>query len=154
MASLHSGHSSPGNLHLEQVLSYGFRQMPQTSSSGISHRQAATAFHSLIVTFIVRRRYRGLSLGRNCLSPRPRETQRHVPSRGGKDPNHNPGPCSTPPRLVCMTHWPKSERYHHFKETDNRQPESSSSGMLSSFNIRLITIQSAKSELYQATSSI
>lgn len=27
--------------------------MPQTSSSGMSHRQAATAFHSLIMTFIV-----------------------------------------------------------------------------------------------------
>lgn len=47
-----SGHSSPGNLHLEQVLSYGFRQIPQTSSSGMSQRQAATAFHSRMVTFI------------------------------------------------------------------------------------------------------
>ena len=27
--------------------------MPQTSSSGMSQRQEATAFHSLIVTFIV-----------------------------------------------------------------------------------------------------
>lgn len=50
--NLRSGHSSPGNLHLEQVLSYGFRQIPQTSSSGISQAQAATAFHSRIVTFI------------------------------------------------------------------------------------------------------
>src|SRR5690242_1366455 len=49
---LRSGHSSPGNLHLEHVLSYGLRQIPQTSSSGMSQRQAATAFHSLIVTFI------------------------------------------------------------------------------------------------------
>jgi hypothetical protein len=40
-------------LHFEQVLSYGLRQIPQTSSSGISQRQAATAFHSRIVTFIV-----------------------------------------------------------------------------------------------------
>lgn len=38
---------------MEQVLSYGLRQIPHTSSSGMSHRQAATAFHSLIVTFIV-----------------------------------------------------------------------------------------------------
>lgn len=50
---LQSGHSSPGNLHFEHVLSYGFRQMPQTSSSGISHRQAATARQVLILTFIV-----------------------------------------------------------------------------------------------------
>jgi len=26
--------------------------MPQTSSSGMSHRQVATAFHSLMVTFM------------------------------------------------------------------------------------------------------
>lgn len=52
-ANSRSGHSSPGNLHLEQVLSYGFRQIPQTSSSGMSQRQAATAFHSRIVTFMV-----------------------------------------------------------------------------------------------------
>lgn len=50
--NIHSGQSSPGNLHLEQVLSYGLRQMPHTSSSGMSHRQAATAFHSLMVTFM------------------------------------------------------------------------------------------------------
>jgi hypothetical protein len=51
--NIRRGHSSPGNLHFEQVLSYGFRQIPQTSSSGMSQRQAATAFHSLIVTFIL-----------------------------------------------------------------------------------------------------
>lgn len=50
--NIRSGHSSPGNLHLEQVLSYGLRQIPQTSSSGMSQRHAATAFHSLIVTFM------------------------------------------------------------------------------------------------------
>ena len=36
------------------MLSYGFRQIPQTSSSGICHRHAATACHSLIHTFISR----------------------------------------------------------------------------------------------------
>lgn len=30
--------------------------MPQTSSSGMSHRQVATVFHSLMVTFMVIRR--------------------------------------------------------------------------------------------------
>ena len=49
---IQSGHSSPGNLHLEHVLSYGLRQIPHTSSSGMSQRHAATAFHSLIGTFI------------------------------------------------------------------------------------------------------
>lgn len=46
-------HSSPGNLQVGQVPSNWTRQMPQTSSSGISQRQDATAFHSLIVTFIL-----------------------------------------------------------------------------------------------------
>ena len=50
---LHKGHSSPGYLHLEQVLSYGFRQIPHMSSSGISQRHAATAFHDFIVTLMM-----------------------------------------------------------------------------------------------------
>ena len=48
-----SAQSSPGYLHVGQVPSNWTRQIPQTSSSGMSHRQDATAFHSLIVTFIV-----------------------------------------------------------------------------------------------------
>ena len=44
--------SSPGYLHVGQVPSNCTRQIPQTSSSGLFHRQVATAFHSLIVTFI------------------------------------------------------------------------------------------------------
>lgn len=44
--------SSPGNLQVGHVPSNWTRQMPHTSSSGISQRQDATAFHSLIVTFI------------------------------------------------------------------------------------------------------
>jgi hypothetical protein len=65
--NLRSGHSSPGNLHLEHVLSYGLRQMPQTSSSGMSQRQAATAFHSRMVTFMVWRTAVGSWVGRNGL---------------------------------------------------------------------------------------
>ena len=45
--------SSPGYLHVGHVPSNWTRQIPQTSSSGISHRQEATAFHSLMVTFMV-----------------------------------------------------------------------------------------------------
>ena len=44
--------SSPGYLHVGQVPSNWTRHIPQTSSSGISHRQEATAFHSLMVTFM------------------------------------------------------------------------------------------------------
>ena len=44
--------SSPGYLQVGQVPSNWTRQMPHTSSSGMSHRQAATAFHSLIRTFM------------------------------------------------------------------------------------------------------
>lgn len=45
--------SSPGNLQVGQVPSNCTRQMPQTSSSGMSQRQVATAFHSLMVTFML-----------------------------------------------------------------------------------------------------
>ncbi len=45
-------HSSPGYLHVGQVLSNWFWQIPQTSSSGKSQRQMATASHFLILTFI------------------------------------------------------------------------------------------------------
>ena len=48
----HKAQSSPGYLHVGQVPSNWTRQIPQTSSSGMSHRHDATAFHSLIVTFI------------------------------------------------------------------------------------------------------
>lgn len=44
--------SSPGYLHVGQVPSKCTWQIPQTSSSGISHLHVATAFHFLIVTFI------------------------------------------------------------------------------------------------------
>ena len=36
-----------------QVPSNCTRQMPHTSSSGMSQRQVATAFHSLMMTFIL-----------------------------------------------------------------------------------------------------
>ena len=49
---LHKGQSSPGYLHVGHVPSKWTWQMPQTSSSGMSHRQVATAFHFLILTFI------------------------------------------------------------------------------------------------------
>lgn len=48
----HSEQSSPGNLQVGQVPSNWTRQMPQTSSSGMSQCQVATAFHSFKVTFI------------------------------------------------------------------------------------------------------
>ena len=45
--------SSPGNLQVGQVPSNWTRQIPQTSSSGISHRHVATACQDLILTFIL-----------------------------------------------------------------------------------------------------
>ena len=45
--------SSPGYLQVGHVPSNWTRHIPQTSSSGMSHRQEATAFHSFIVTFMV-----------------------------------------------------------------------------------------------------
>jgi hypothetical protein len=45
--------SSPGYLHVGHVPSKWTWQIPQTSSSGISHRQIATAFHILNLTFIL-----------------------------------------------------------------------------------------------------
>jgi hypothetical protein len=51
-ASLRSVQSSPGYLQAGHVPSNCTRQMPQTSSSGMSHRQDATAFHCLMVTFM------------------------------------------------------------------------------------------------------
>lgn len=50
---LRMGHSSPGNLHVGHVASKWTWQMPQTSSSGMSHLHVATACHSLIVTFMM-----------------------------------------------------------------------------------------------------
>ena len=47
------GHSSPGYLQVGHVPSNWTRQIPQTSSSGRSQRQEATAFHSLMVTFML-----------------------------------------------------------------------------------------------------
>lgn len=49
---LRNEQSSPGNLQVGQVPSNWTRQIPQTSSSGISQRQVATAFHSFRVTFM------------------------------------------------------------------------------------------------------
>lgn len=49
---LRSVQSSPGYLQVGQVPSNCTRQIPQTSSSGMSHRHEATACHCLIVTFI------------------------------------------------------------------------------------------------------
>ena len=46
------GQSSPGNLHFGQVPSNWTRQIPQTSSSGMSQRHAATACHETILTFM------------------------------------------------------------------------------------------------------
>ena len=46
------GQSSPGNLHFGQVPSNCTRQIPQSSSSGMSQRQAATAWYERILTFI------------------------------------------------------------------------------------------------------
>ena len=45
--------SSPGYLHVGHVPSNWTRHIPQTSSSGMSHRQDATAFHSFMVTFML-----------------------------------------------------------------------------------------------------
>ena len=53
LQSIHRLQSSPGYLHVGQVPSKCTWQMPHTSSSGMSQRQVATAFHFLIVTFIV-----------------------------------------------------------------------------------------------------
>lgn len=49
---LHNAQSSPGYLHVGHVPSNCTRHIPQTSSSGISQRHEATAFHSLMVTFM------------------------------------------------------------------------------------------------------
>lgn len=49
---LHRLQSSPGYLHVGHVPSKWTWQMPQTSSSGMSHRQVATVFHFLMVTFM------------------------------------------------------------------------------------------------------
>lgn len=49
---LQRGQSSPGYLQVGHVPSKWTWQMPQTSSSGMSQRQVATAFHFLILTFI------------------------------------------------------------------------------------------------------
>lgn len=50
---IHKVQSSPGYLQVGHVPSNCTRQIPHTSSSGMSQRQEATAFHSLIVTFMV-----------------------------------------------------------------------------------------------------
>jgi hypothetical protein len=50
---LQRGQSSPGYLHVGHVPSKWTWQIPQTSSSGMSHRQVATAFHFLILTFML-----------------------------------------------------------------------------------------------------
>lgn len=52
-AHSHKLQSSPGYLQVGHVPSKWTWQMPHTSSSGMSHRQVATVFHFLIVTFIV-----------------------------------------------------------------------------------------------------
>ena len=52
-SNLQRAQSSPGYLHVGHVPSNCIRHMPQTSSSGMSHRHDATAFHSLMVTFIL-----------------------------------------------------------------------------------------------------
>ncbi len=46
--------SSPGYLHVGHVPSKCTWQIPQTSSSGMSHLQVATAFHLRILTFMLR----------------------------------------------------------------------------------------------------
>jgi hypothetical protein len=53
MLNLQRLQSSPGYLHVGHVPSNWTWQIPQTSSSGRSHRQVATAFHFLMETFIV-----------------------------------------------------------------------------------------------------
>ena len=50
---LHRLQSSPGYLHVGHVPSKCTWQIPQTSSSGISHLHIATAFHFVILTFIL-----------------------------------------------------------------------------------------------------
>jgi len=50
---IRSVQSSPGYLQVGQVPSNWTRQIPQTSSSGISQRHVATAFHCFIVTFMM-----------------------------------------------------------------------------------------------------
>jgi hypothetical protein len=50
---LRKGQSSPGYLHVGHVPSKWTWQMPQTSSSGISHCQIATAYHVMNLTFIL-----------------------------------------------------------------------------------------------------
>ncbi len=52
-----SGQSSPGYLHVGQVPSNCTRQMPHTSSSGMSHLHVATACHVLILTFMLQSEY-------------------------------------------------------------------------------------------------
>lgn len=47
-----SGQSSPGYLHVGQVPSNCTRQIPHTSSSGMSHLHVATACHFFILTFM------------------------------------------------------------------------------------------------------
>lgn len=44
--------SSPGYLQVGHVPSKWTWQIPQTSSSGISHRHVATVFHRVILTFM------------------------------------------------------------------------------------------------------
>lgn len=51
-AYIRSVQSSPGYLHVGHVASNCTRQIPHKSSSGMSQRQDATAFHSLMVTFM------------------------------------------------------------------------------------------------------
>lgn len=50
---IHRVQSSPGYLHVGQVPSNCTLHIPQTSSSGMSQRQEATAFHSSMVTFML-----------------------------------------------------------------------------------------------------
>lgn len=54
-AGLRRLQSSPGYLHVGHVPSKWTWQMPHTSSSGISQRHVATAFHCLILTFMLGR---------------------------------------------------------------------------------------------------
>lgn len=63
---LHRLQSSPGYLHVGHVPSKWTWQMPQTSSSGISHRQVATVFHFLIVTFMASGGLSGESRGQDA----------------------------------------------------------------------------------------
>lgn len=56
--NLRSAQSSPGYLHVGHVPSNCTRQMPHTSSSGMSHRQVATADHCFMRTFMASGLYR------------------------------------------------------------------------------------------------